>query len=119
MSARRLDRTRLANLLGMLGSAHDGEVVNAGRLADKLLRETGATWHEVLGAANDPRQDEGPSPDGWRGLCDACLRRPLALTRWEHDFLETLLGFRRPSSRQLDVLFRIATKVGLAGRTAA
>lgn len=38
-----MDRERVANVLGMLGSAHDGEVVNAGRLAVRLLRDAGIT----------------------------------------------------------------------------
>jgi hypothetical protein len=43
-----LDRERLARLLGMLGSAHDGEVVNAGRLAIRMLKEAGMTWEQVV-----------------------------------------------------------------------
>ena len=35
---------RLAKLLGMLGSNHDGEVSNAARMADALVREHGLTW---------------------------------------------------------------------------
>jgi hypothetical protein len=30
---------RLVRLLGMLGSAHDGEVATAGRMADRVIRE--------------------------------------------------------------------------------
>jgi hypothetical protein len=33
------DRERLARLLGMIGSAHDGEALNAARLADRLIRD--------------------------------------------------------------------------------
>jgi len=36
-----LDRDRLAKLLGMLGADHDGEVVNAARAADRLVRRSG------------------------------------------------------------------------------
>src|SRR6516164_256598 len=43
-----MDRERLARLLGMLGSAHDGEVVNAGRLAVRLLKSAGLTWEQAL-----------------------------------------------------------------------
>jgi len=39
---------RLIRLLGMLGSAHDGEVANAGRLADRLIRQHGVTWAQVV-----------------------------------------------------------------------
>jgi len=36
-----LDRDRLAKLLGMLRADHDGEVVNAARAADRLVRRSG------------------------------------------------------------------------------
>src|SRR3954471_3160878 len=39
---------RLARLLAMMGAAHDGEALNASRLADRLVRESGATWLDVL-----------------------------------------------------------------------
>ena len=39
---------RLVKLLGMIGSDHDGEALNAARLADKLVREAGLTWAEVF-----------------------------------------------------------------------
>ena len=42
------DRTQLAKMLGMLGSAHDGEALNAGRAADKLIRGQGLDWQTVL-----------------------------------------------------------------------
>jgi len=43
-----VDRERLAMILGMLGSAHDGEVVNAARLAVRMLKEARLTWPQVL-----------------------------------------------------------------------
>jgi hypothetical protein len=43
-----LDRDKLAKVLGMLGSRHDGEVVTAGRSAHILLKDAGVTWTEVL-----------------------------------------------------------------------
>ena len=43
-----LDRDKLAKVLAMLGSRHDGEVVAAGRSAHILLKGAGVTWTEVL-----------------------------------------------------------------------
>jgi hypothetical protein len=43
-----MDRSRLARLLGMTGSAYDGEVVNAARLAHQMLRQANLGWDEVL-----------------------------------------------------------------------
>jgi hypothetical protein len=42
------ERQRLVRLLGMLGSAFDGEIANAGRMADTLARQLGG-WEQVLG----------------------------------------------------------------------
>ncbi len=47
-----LDRDKLAKMLGMLGSCHDGEVAAAGRSAHSLVRDSGVTWTEVLSAAD-------------------------------------------------------------------
>ena len=43
-----LDRDKLAKMLGMLGSRHDGEVAAAGRSAHTLLSDARTTWTEVL-----------------------------------------------------------------------
>jgi pyruvate/2-oxoglutarate dehydrogenase complex dihydrolipoamide acyltransferase (E2) component len=49
MTAPPLDRTRLAKLLGMMGSTHPGEAINASRLANNLVREAGMSWEDILG----------------------------------------------------------------------
>lgn len=43
-----LDREKLVRVLGMLGSAHDGERASAGGLAEGMVREAGLTWGEVV-----------------------------------------------------------------------
>ena len=43
-----LDRDKLAKVLGMLASPHDGESLAAGRAADALVRAVGATSETVL-----------------------------------------------------------------------
>jgi hypothetical protein len=43
-----MDRERLAMILGMLGSAHDGEALNAARLAVRIVKEAGTSWPEVI-----------------------------------------------------------------------
>ncbi len=43
-----LDRARLRKLLAMLDSNHDGEVLNAARLASTLLRDAGITWADIV-----------------------------------------------------------------------
>jgi hypothetical protein len=46
-----LDLVKLSKLLGMLGSAHDGEAASAGRLADAMLRNAGMVWSDFIEAA--------------------------------------------------------------------
>jgi hypothetical protein len=41
-------RILLAKALGMLGSNHDGEVISAARLAEKLRTDIGLTWLELI-----------------------------------------------------------------------
>lgn len=50
-----VDIARLTKLMRMTESAHDGEALNALRLANKILREAGKHWGDVLGAKRDDR----------------------------------------------------------------
>jgi hypothetical protein len=43
-----LDRARLRKLLAMLGSDQDGEALNAARHVAALIRDTGASWDELV-----------------------------------------------------------------------
>ena len=112
-------RTRLARLLGMMGSQHDGEALNAARLADKLVREQGITWFNVIGtapprASPDPPPPPRPSDDDLLmqfeiayGACEFVLASTPMLTEWERDFVLRLPGFTKLSHKQLDVLRRL------------
>ena len=46
--ADKLDRAKLAKLLAMLGSSFDGEVINGGKQADRLIRNAGMSWEEAV-----------------------------------------------------------------------
>lgn len=52
-----IDYQRLGKLLGMLGSQHPGEVVNAAAAAEKLRREAGRSWLELLGSPTTSAQN--------------------------------------------------------------
>jgi hypothetical protein len=45
---------RLVQILGMLGSQHDGEVLNAAHAAQHLLGSVGVTWEELLSDGGTP-----------------------------------------------------------------
>jgi phage tail sheath protein FI len=42
------DVSRLAKFLGMMGSAHDGEINNAARMAEKLRKSMNKSWSDLL-----------------------------------------------------------------------
>ena len=110
--------TKLAKVLGMLGSDHDGEVAAAGRRAHQLLTGAGLTWPEVIApAAPAPQDPYRPPRRRWRRpTCPSdsaalCLQWPEVLTDWETDFCKSLVGRHRTSPRQSEVLARIVGKV--------
>lgn len=51
-----LNRIKLAKILAMAGSQHDGERAAAAALADRMVRDAGLTWERVLagGATAQP-----------------------------------------------------------------
>ena len=44
---------QLANILGMMGSQHDGEVLNAARLAERLRHKMNQSWWQLLASKSD------------------------------------------------------------------
>ena len=119
MSAADLDRERLAKLLGMMGSAHDGEVVAAARQAERLRADAGPTWPEIL----LPRLPPPPGGQNVRTVADAIdfvIEHQVVLTVWERGFVSALRRLKYPlSPRQLEVLERLVEKVRRAAARAA
>ena len=118
MTADRLDRDRLAKLLGLLGSDHDGEVVAAARQAERLRADAELTWPEIL----VPRL---PPPPQRQNVCtvaaaiDFVLEHEVVLTDWERGFVRDLGRLKYPlSPRQLEVLERLFEKAQRTARAA-
>jgi hypothetical protein len=106
VTAARLDR--LARMLGMLGAAHDGEVVAAARQTERLRREAGATWPELL-APPLPEPTDVRVFDGPDNLFDYLERFACALTPSERIFARSMRRWRRrPTDKQVAVLQRIS-----------
>lgn len=67
----RIDRARLARVLEMMSSTHDGEALNAARAATKMVRDAGVTWEQVLsgrtGAPGMPSAPDYRTPPSKRG----------------------------------------------------
>lgn len=124
-------RRRLGLILARLASDHDGETLNAARLAVKMLREHG--WRpEDLAAAQPVHAQRPPPPppfhDGDNGsIRDAAafaadlLDRAIGLTERERAFLQDLVDkeWGRATEKQTAWLRSIARKVPAKARGAA
>jgi hypothetical protein len=105
-----LDRDRLARVLGLLGSAHDGEVVSAGRAADRMLRGAGVTWRDVV--LQRPVAAFDPVPFGDAGEIKFCVRHCHRLSEWEATFIASIRDQRGPlTTRQRNCLARIVDRL--------
>ena len=85
----------------MTGSDHDGEVLNAARLADRFVRQLGLTWFDVIFV----------SPL-WQQMAKFCRERMPALSSREADFINTISRQRRmPTDKQLAWLTAIYERI--------
>jgi hypothetical protein len=119
MSAASLDREKLVRVLGMLGSAHDGEIAAAGRAADRLIREAGLRWPDVIvPRLSGPTRERDPETFG--DALDYALQFAEHLSDWERSFLWSLRRQRSPiSTKQAKILHQIIEKVRRAERATA
>jgi hypothetical protein len=102
-----LDREKLARVLGMLGSEHDGEVIAAARQAERIRCDAGMTWGQILTPVPVLVDDHDAANDD-------------LLTPWEQGFLSSLRRQTYPMTpRQREVLDRIRMKVERGARAAA
>ena len=120
------ERAKLARVLGMLGSPHQGERDAAALAADRLVRGRGLDWLDVLGGTpaeplvSRPGWTPSPSPvPDHMGDLQACGRRLNILTAWERAFVTSLAQQRTVSRRQRDILSAIAAKVRSAAPRSA
>jgi hypothetical protein len=95
----------------MLGSAHDGEALAAARAAERLRRDAGLSWAEIIeptpppDAATEAEDQIENDPIGF------CLGRAGSLTEWERRFLLSIRRQHYPlTGKQCRVLRRIIGK---------
>jgi hypothetical protein len=106
---------KLAQICAMFGSPYDGERASAALLADKLVRDRGVSWTDVLHAEPPaPVVIQPTAPRYWRQCAEEVLfEHPGALSEWETGFLQDILQRGRAlSDKQAIVLRRIAQKTG-------
>lgn len=77
MALSSVDRVRLENMLGLLGSDHPGERENAAGFIEQFRKQRGLSWSELLvrqsGGIATPGQ---PGGESWRGLRPSPPRAP-------------------------------------------
>ena len=85
-------REKLIAIIGMLGSDHAGERASAGLKADRIVREAGLTWRELL--TPSPVEPPGSGalyrwhePEGVEEQLDVADRFTAFLNDWECEFL--------------------------------
>jgi hypothetical protein len=61
-----MDMDRFIKILGMTGSAHDGEALSALRMAQKLMSAHGKTWKDLIGAPKQQQQQNRQDQYGSR-----------------------------------------------------
>lgn len=105
------DRTTISKLLGLIGSAHDGEALAAARKAHQLVTQRGGTWPEVLGLDARP---PAPEPDHLTEARALLKRGRGLLTRWEHSFLLGIMAHTTLKAKQVESLEAIRAKVDAA-----
>ena len=103
------DRTRLVKLLGLLGLDHLGERDAAGLAAQRLLKQRGISWAEVL--IPQPVERRLPEMGTWRTTCRRLMENPRALRPWELKFVVDLPNFGRISVKQRYLLTEIVERV--------
>lgn len=101
---------RLSRLLGMTGSAHDGEALNAIRMANALLRKHRTSWAEILMPPLPPDTSLTAPPhhvEAERILAD----HRQYLTPFEANFLLGILAFETLTDKQQGILRGIKNKL--------
>jgi hypothetical protein len=85
---------RLARLLGMLGSDHDGEVVAAARAIKRLLESKGLSFADLVEQVAEPSllPARRHGMEGVAGMCRAILINENMLREHELQFVRDMLA---------------------------
>lgn len=111
------DRERLAKLMAMFSSTYDGEILNAAKAAERLVKNRGETWEAVLVQASRSTRHEQPKPKykpartDFQDEIDACMEKVKYLTPWEQSFLTSISERWTLSEKQRAILDRIKEKL--------
>ena len=109
MSLHASDLQKLAKLLGLVGSDHDGEALSAARKAHQFITSKGATWHDAFGVS----ETVAPAPAHCNIATDL-LRHKTHLTDFERRFLIGIMAHAKLSPKQTQTLETIQAKVAVS-----
>jgi hypothetical protein len=94
---------KLAKVCGLFGSAHDGERAAAAAKADKLIKERGLSWSDLLAST--------PALSSDAMIAYAIRHGDDVLSCWEWGFLHGIRGRQYLTERQLTKLGHVFAKV--------
>jgi hypothetical protein len=110
------DRERLAKLLGMLGSEHQGERDAAGLAAHRLVTASGLTWSSIVCIPqSEPMHAHHADPLNWRATATRARQFEHLINKWEFEFLAGLPRFPRLSAKQRGTLLAIVSRLRACG----
>jgi hypothetical protein len=115
-----LDIDRIGRMVLMMSSTSPGEVFNAARVVDRVLRRCGRDWHDLVGwLRSGSRELTGTTARGdWLADVRHCWDYRDYLTEREQRFIESMLDWHAmPSTKQLAWINRI--KAAVARRRSA
>lgn len=108
---------RLKKILGLLGSDHPGERDAAAQAANKLVRERGLAWGDVIGPPivpdHVPRIRAWRADDSdWRRMASFCAARQWLLCPKDRDFVRSMVDWRgEPTERQREWLLDLYARL--------
>jgi hypothetical protein len=110
MTGAALDLDRLAKLLGLLSSHHDGEILAAAKKAEAIRRDAGLSWSEIL-APRLPAPRREREISSTEDAIEVVLENLHALTPWERNFARSIARQSYSlSEKQASVLQRLVRK---------
>jgi hypothetical protein len=121
------DREKFVRIIGMTASKFDAEALAALRLANRMLRQHGMTWRDVVGLAPEPEHVDDPRqgdfdvlhdwPSRWSDAVAYCATNADALNEASAVLIEQLAHYQiTPSERQLAWLRRCVLHLQRGGQ---
>ena len=106
MTGTALDHEKLIRVLGMLGSDHPGERANAAAAADRMIREAGLRWPDIIQPKLAPPSRRQREFENLKEALDYTLDFAGELSEWELSFIWSVRRQRTPISPKQSAIVR-------------